>query len=133
VFNCFISGLAYCLQSVFNCLLAQWTTGLPYALMYLCALVFSRAALYICNLWTTVSASLCIVVFLTSDYIFAIEHAILLHTGKPDGDPKPDGCGCEIPPAGAVTGGFGHISRVWSWAGFCSTQPESDSLPSLIL
>jgi hypothetical protein len=63
LFNCFISGLAYCLQSVFNCLLVQWTTGLPYALMYLCALVFSRGALYIYNLWTTVSASLCIAVF----------------------------------------------------------------------
>jgi hypothetical protein len=27
--------------------------------------------------------------FLTSDYIFAVEHAILLRNGKPDGDPKP--------------------------------------------
>jgi hypothetical protein len=27
--------------------------------------------------------------FLTFDYIFAVEHAILLRTGKPDGNPKP--------------------------------------------
>jgi hypothetical protein len=69
------------------------TVGLylvPYCrVMYLCALVFSWGALYICNLWTIVSTSMCIAVFfLTSNYIFA-EHAILLCNGKPDGDPKP--------------------------------------------
>jgi hypothetical protein len=100
----------------------------------ICVHLYSRGLLYIFVICGLLSVLACVLLFfLTSDYIFAVEHAILLHTGKPDGDPKPDGCGCGIPPAGAVTGGFGHISRVWSWAGFCSTQPESDSLPSLIL
>ena len=107
---------AHC-WSVFNCLLVQWTTGRlgclnPYALMYLCAFVFSWGALYICNLWTIVSTSMCIAVFfLTSNYIFA-EHAILLCNGKPDGDPKPTrnpmGAGARFHPrvrprAGLVT------------------------------
>jgi hypothetical protein len=33
--------------------------------------------------------------------------------------------------AGAVAGGFGHISRVRLRTGFCSTRPEPDPLPSL--
>jgi hypothetical protein len=51
----------------------------------------------------------------------------------PETHPKPDGCVCGIPPAGAAAGGFGHISRVRSRAGFCSTRPEPDPLPSLEL
>jgi hypothetical protein len=92
--------------------------------MYLCALVFSRGALYICNLWTIVSTSLCIVVFfLTSDYIFAVEHAILLRNGKPDGDPKP-----TRNPMGA---GAGFHPRVRSRAGFCFTRPVAIPITKL--
>jgi hypothetical protein len=59
------------------CLIVYLCSGLlgclnPYALMYLCALVFSQGALYICNLWTTVSTSLCIAVFFWLPIIFLL-------------------------------------------------------------
>src|SRR5438128_3510794 len=53
----------------------------------------------------------------------------------PETRPKPDGFGCgfQILPAGLVAGGFEQCWRVWSRAGFLSTRPEPDPLPSLVV
>jgi hypothetical protein len=117
----FVKCELFYVLSVFTLqLLCLWSYGLlgclnPYALMYLliCVHLYSRGVLYIFVICGLLSVLACVLLFffLTSDYIFVVEHAILLRNEKPDGDPKP-----TRNPMGAGVGAGFH-PRVRSRAG----------------
>jgi hypothetical protein len=62
----------------------------PYCrVMYLCALVFSWGALYICNLWTIVTTSMCIAVFFWLPIIFLLNMLYCYVMENPTGTRNP--------------------------------------------